>query len=184
MTSPTAEEMEARLAFLEIRSQHADEADKLLAEIENVFGCSRCSMVNVARDVTRRANDLNSAVRMVDGHLKQLCNVAAKPPLCFEQLELSARQNAEALAAERVEVERLRGENAALVKQWNDLDARNEQRHREWNATLTAKDAEIRGLREALEKLVEDADYYGDEFLESAIAKAREALAPAAKEGV
>jgi predicted RNase H-like nuclease len=27
---------------------------------------------------------------------------------------------------------RLREDNAALVKQWNDLDKRNEQKHREW----------------------------------------------------
>ena len=44
-------------------------------------------------------------------------------------------------------------EIAALLKQWNDLDRRNEVRHREWNTKLTEKDAEIERLQADNERL-------------------------------
>ena len=44
-------------------------------------------------------------------------------------------------------------EIAALLKQWNDLDQRNEVRHREWNTKLTEKDAEIERLQADNERL-------------------------------
>ena len=47
-------------------------------------------------------------------------------------------------------------EIAALLKQWNDLDRRNEVRHREWNTKLTEKDAEIERLRKELKLVSED----------------------------
>lgn len=37
-----------------------------------------------------------------------------------------------------------RAENAALLKQWNDLDKRNEQRHREWSNERAATVAWLR----------------------------------------
>lgn len=60
--------------------------------------------------------------------------------------ECEAREAAEAA------VEKLQGENSALVKQWNDIDKRNEQRHREWSAQLTALAAERDKWKSAAEK--------------------------------
>lgn len=36
----------------------------------------------------------------------------------------------------QAEVQQLREDNAALVKQWNDLDQRTERQHREWTAKM------------------------------------------------
>ena len=49
------------------------------------------------------------------------------------------------------ETERLLEENAALLKQWNDLDQRTEKRHREWNA-------EVERLQAIVDKLPTTAD--------------------------
>ena len=64
----------------------------------------------------------------------------------------AAREDAQAarLAELEAELAKVREENAALTKQWNDIDHRNEQRHREWNAQLTAARNELTALRSAI----------------------------------
>ena len=46
------------------------------------------------------------------------------------------RESQERVKKQEEQVVQLRGDVAALLKQWNDLDERNEKRHREWNEQL------------------------------------------------
>ena len=48
------------------------------------------------------------------------------------------------------EIARLKNENLALVKQWNDLDIRNEKRHRVWDAKVAELEAENARLKESV----------------------------------
>lgn len=58
---------------------------------------------------------------------------------------------AEKITEQAKEIARLKEDNAALTKQWNDLDHRNEVRHREWSSQLTAD-------RQAREKAERERD--------------------------
>ena len=75
----------------------------------------------------------------VDQTLSRQCDEIARLTVC--------------IAEQQAEIERLKADNAAMVKQWNDLDCRNEKRHREWNAQFVEARKEIDRLRGANEKM-------------------------------
>lgn len=61
-----------------------------------------------------------------------------------------------------------KAENAALTKQWNDLDLRTENRHREWSAAEASPSPERDKLKAACEPVVAEAkqrvDYQHDSW--------------------
>jgi len=61
------------------------------------------------------------------------------------------------------EIERLKVENAALLRQWNELDMRNEQRHRDWNARLAEAVELLRESKGFLDQVAMSAPWH-DEY--------------------
>jgi hypothetical protein len=80
-------ELQQRNAFLEARLAQAEEAERLVADVERVFGCSRKRVVEVARDVMNRANGIAHQTVNLLGRIEELADALKTPPLCFEKLE-------------------------------------------------------------------------------------------------
>lgn len=114
-----------------------DEAYRLVCE--NSWGWEESASDELTSDQEQHVEWLASELVKI---------VAERLPLTdageVEGRDYRAWQDAEkALEASQAEVERLRTENAALLKQWNDLDNRTERQHREWNEKLTASQSSL-----------------------------------------
>ena len=62
----------------------------------------------------------------------------------------------EAFVALRNEVQQLREDNAAMLKQWNDLDQRTEKQHREWVSKMLELQKQNQKLKLAADAIIAD----------------------------
>jgi hypothetical protein len=79
--------LRGKLADAEAEVERLKECEKIVAQVESTFGCSRSRIVVVARDVMNRANDLARATSLLESGVKAIAEAAAKPPLEWARLE-------------------------------------------------------------------------------------------------